>query len=97
MAKKKTAKLNNEDINNLSDDKPVVYIIEDSKGKNIYTGSAKRGRVKERIKEHLPGRKDSIPGGVKVKINQKQRIKEAEKAEQKTIKRAKPRHNKKGK
>jgi excinuclease UvrABC nuclease subunit len=35
--------------------KPVVYRIRDSKGDNIYTGSAKRGRVTERLTEHLPG------------------------------------------
>ena len=83
MAKKKSAKFNKEDIDNLSDDKPAVYIVEDKKKKNIYTGSAGKGRVKARVKEHLAGRKDSISGGVTVRIIQKSRIKDAQETEQK--------------
>ncbi len=35
----------------LAKDKPVVYKIEDDKGKNLYTGVAQRGRVEARMKE----------------------------------------------
>lgn len=61
---------------------------------------AKRGRVEQRLKEHLPGKKDEIRGGAKVKIIQKTNIAEAEKAEKaeaRIIKNKQPRQNKKGK
>lgn len=43
-------------------DRPVVYKIEDGEGKNIYSGSAKRGRVPERLMEHLPGGPHPVKG-----------------------------------
>lgn len=91
--KKKTADFTSEGINSLAQDKPVVYKILNKNGKNIYTGSAKRGRVAERIKEHLPGGPHPIPGGAKVKIIQKNSIKEARKSESRIISRTKPRYN----
>ena len=95
--KKKTTDLNSNGIDNLAKDKPVVYKILDKKDNNIYTGVAKRGRVADRLKEHLPGGKDPIPGGSKVKIEQKNTIAEAKKSEERIIQRSKPKHNKKGK
>lgn len=94
---KKTSKFSNEGIDGLAKNKPVVYKIIDQKNKNIYTGVAKRGRVDARLKEHLPGGKDPISGGVKVQIQQKQSIDAAKKSESAIIKRSKPRYNKKGK
>lgn len=95
--RKKTAAMDDEQIGALAADKPVVYKILDKKGENIYTGSAKRGRVLERIAEHLLGGADPIPGGVKVKIEQKASIAQAQESEARVIKQAKPRHNKRGK
>ena len=97
MAGKKSGRFDSEGIGGLAKDKPVVYKIENSGGKNIYTGSAKRGRVEERLKEHLPGGKDPIRGGAKVKIQQKSSIDEALKSEARIIKQQKPPQNKKGK
>ena len=97
MAGKKSGGFDKDGIEGLAKDKPVVYTIEDNKGNNIYTGVAKRGRVEERIKEHLPGAKDPIPGGAKVKIQQKPSIDEALKSEARIIKRQQPTQNKKGK
>ena len=84
-------------IEGLAKNKPVVYKIENSKGENIYAGVAKRGRVEERLKEHLPGAKDSVRGGVKIKIQQKSSIDDALKSEARIIKRQQPVQNKKGK
>ena len=95
MAGKKSASFDNSGIESLAQSKPVVYKIVDGKGKNLYTGVAKRGRVEARLKEHLPGAKDSIRGGTKVVIQQKSNIKEAIKSEERIIKSQNPPQNKK--
>lgn len=92
--KKKTADFKPEGIDSLAQDKPAVYKILDKNNKNIYTGSAKRGRVAERIREHLPRGPDPIPGGIRVKIEQKSSIEEARKSESMIISRTKPKYNK---
>ena len=93
----KTVKFNEKGIEDLPKSKPVVYKIKSPKGENIYTGKAKRGRVDARLKEHLPGGSDPIPGGVKVQIQQKKSIADAQKTESNIIARSKPKYNKKGK
>ena len=80
----------------LPNDKPVVYKILTGAGENNYTGVAKRGRVQDRLGEHLPGRKDYIPGA-KIQIEQKQSILEAEAKEQRIISRSQPRYNEQSK
>lgn len=55
----KTVRFNSKGIEKLPNDKPVVYRIQTEGGKNNYTGVAQRGRVQERIKEHLA--EDRIP------------------------------------
>jgi excinuclease UvrABC nuclease subunit len=88
----KTVQYDKDNINKLPNDKPVVYKIFTKNGKNNYTGTAKRGRVRKRINEHL----GEIPGA-RVQIEQMSSIKEAEKKESSIISRTKPRYNKKGK
>ena len=101
MARKKTVhktvQFTREGIDRLPNDKPVVYKVLNAKGENIYTGVAKRGRVEDRIAEHLPRAKDSIPGGSKVQVTQKSSITGAQRSESRIIARTKPRHNKLGK
>lgn len=97
MTKRKSGEFSKEGIESLAKDKPVVYKIENKKGENIYTGIAKRGRVEERLKEHLSNGPDPIRGGVKVKITQKDSIDEARKSEARIIKQQKPAKNIKGK
>lgn len=89
---KKTVKYTKKDISNLPNDKPVVYKILTSTKKNNYTGIAKRGRVQDRVTEHL----DQIPGA-KVQIEQMPTIKEAAKKESNIISRSNPKYNRKGK
>jgi len=55
---------------------PQVYKITTEGGRNNYTGIAKRGRVQDRIVEHLSGSKDPIPG-TKVQIEQMSGIQDA--------------------
>jgi hypothetical protein len=93
---KKTVSFNQMGIDKLPDNKPVVYKILTGGGNNNYTGVAQRGRVQERLKEHLPGGKDHVPG-TKVQIEQMGSIKDAEAKESRIISRAKPPHNEKGK
>ena len=97
MPGKKSGSFDNEGIEGLAKDKPVVYKIENKKGVNIYTGVAKKGRVEDRLKEHLPGGSDPIRGGAKVRIQQKPTIPDAEKSEARIIKQQQPSQNKKGK
>jgi predicted GIY-YIG superfamily endonuclease len=93
---KKTVPFNKTGIEKLPENKPVVYkIMTDSDGNN-YTGVAKRGRVQDRLKEHLPGGKDHIPGA-KVQIEQVRSIDDAESKEGRIISRSQPRYNEKGK
>ena len=93
---KKTVPFNQKGIEKLPDNKPVVYKILTKGGKNNCTGVAQRGRVQERLQEHLPGGKDYVPGA-KVQIEQMPSIKEAEAKESRVISRTKPPYNEKGK
>ncbi len=93
---KKTVNNNQTGIGNLPNDKPVVYKIKTDGGNVNYVGVAKRGRVQERLTEHLPGGKDHVPGA-KVQIEQVSSIAEAKKMEAAAIKRIQPKHNEQGK
>jgi len=92
MGSKKTVKYNDEGIKNLPNNRPVVYKILTENNKNNYTGIARRGRVQERIAEHL----GQIPGA-NVQIEQMSSIEEAAEKESNIISRTKPKYNKKGK
>lgn len=84
-------------IESLPNDKPVVYKLLNAQGDNIYTGIARRGNVRERLKDHLPGGSDPIPGVVRVEIQQKDSIDQARETEGRIISRSKPKYNKQGK
>jgi len=87
--------LNKTNIAKIFKNKPVVYKILDAKGKNIYTGSAKRGRAVERLGEHLPRAKDAIPGAKFFQIKQMRSIDKAKTEEKRVINREKPKYNQK--
>ena len=91
---KKSGRFDQEGIDKLAADKPAVYKILGSDDENLYTGVAKRGRVHERLKEHLPGGKDPVPGGRRVEISQSASIDEAKKTESRIISRSNPPLNK---
>jgi excinuclease UvrABC nuclease subunit len=88
----KKVKFNKRGIEQLPNNKPVVYRIESAGGKNNYTGTAQRGRVRERIQEHL-----GEIAGAKVKIEQTGSINQAREKEARIIKRSQPKYNKLGK
>ncbi len=89
---KKTVKYKSSEIDKLPNDRPVVYKIKTASGSNNYTGIAKRGRVNDRIKEHLEG----IPGAT-VQIEQMESISKAQEKESNIIARSKPKYNIRGK
>ncbi len=88
----KKVKYNKNGISKLPNDKPVIYRIETEGGKLNYSGVAKRGRVKDRIKDHLR----EIPGA-SVRVEQFSSIRDALTKESRVIKRNKPKYNEQGK
>jgi hypothetical protein len=88
----RTVKYNKQGIDKLPNDKPVLYRIKTESGKMNYVGVAQRGRVRERISEHL----EKIPGE-KVQIEQFSSISDAQKKEINVIRRAQAKYNKQGK
>lgn len=87
--------LNKNNLDKIPDDKPVVYKLLNAKGKNIYTGIAKRGRIRERFTEHLPGAQDAVPGVKFFQIKQMKSIDQAKMEEKRIIKLEKPKFNQK--
>jgi hypothetical protein len=90
---KKTVDFNKTGIGKLPNNKPVVYKILTESGGNNYTGIAQRGRVGERLEEHLVGGKDYVPGS-KVQIEQMKSIEGAREKESRIISRSDPKYNK---
>ena len=91
---RKTVKFNPKGIGKLPEDKPVLYRIQTEGGKTNYVGTAKRGRVQERLQEHIDAAE--IPGA-KVQIQQMPSIRDAEKTEANIIARRQPKYNEQGK
>lgn len=89
---RKTVAFNKTGIDELPNNKPVIYKILTESGSNNYIGVAQKGRVKERIQEHLPSGKDYVPGS-KVQIEQTSSINEAREKEARIISRSKPKYN----
>jgi excinuclease UvrABC nuclease subunit len=91
---KKTVDFNKSGASKLPKNKPVVYKIKTTGGKTNYVGVAKRGRIQERIQEHLDAGQIS---GAKVQIEQVSSIAEARQKEQNIISRTQPKYNEQGK
>jgi excinuclease UvrABC nuclease subunit len=91
---RKTVKFTPTGIEKLPDNMPVVYRIQTEGGKTNYVGVAKRGRVQERLQEHLDAAQ--IPGA-KVQVQQMPSIQEAEKTEARVIAHTEPKYNERGK
>ena len=89
---KKTVSDNKAGIGKLPEAKPVMYKIKTEGGKVNYVGVAQRGRVQDRLKEHLPGARDYVPGA-RIQIEQFGSIAQARQAEAAEIGRIKPKHN----
>ena len=88
----KKTNYNQSSIDKLPNDKPALYRIETKSGNLNYAGIAKKGRVSERIKEHL----GEIPGAI-VSIEQFDSIADARSKEKNVISRNRPKYNKQDK
>ena len=86
-------KFNKTSIKNLPEEKPILYLLQNNPGDELYLGVAKRGRVQERLEEHLILKKEKIPGAAKVKFAQFSSIEKAKKAERQLIKKLEPKFN----
>ena len=75
-------------IGNLPNNRPATYKIVTGSGKTNYIGIAKRGRLQDRLSEHL----GEIPGTT-IKVEQHSTIKEARKKEHNAIQLEKPKYN----
>ena len=91
---RKTVKFTPTGIDKLPDEKPVVYRIQTDGGKTNYVGVAQRGRVQDRLREHLSA--GEIPGA-KIQVEQMPTIQEARDTEARIIDRTQPKYNEKGK
>lgn len=89
---KKTTNFNKTEVGKLPNNKPVVYKIKTPSGNTNYVGVAKKGRVQDRIGEHI----GEIPGS-KVQIEQFKSIRDAAQKESNIIKTTQPKYNDKGK
>jgi len=78
---------NKKNIENTDNNKPVVYTLKEN-GVTVYIGIAKRGRVRERLIEHL----GKIPAS-EVSTRSYDSISDAREAEERKIKREKPKFN----
>jgi len=77
-------------VKNIPNDKPAVYRIQNNSGKELYIGIAKRGRVQDRLIEHLEIKKEKIDGAAKIRIAQVENLEKAKKFEKALIKKLDP-------
>lgn len=93
---RKTVKFNSTGIAKLRNDKPATYRIQTESGRTNYVGVAQRGRMQDRLREHLPGAQDPVPGA-RVQVRQAGSIDAARRAEARSIAQTQPKYNRRGK
>ena len=86
-------KFNKTNINNIPEDKPIVYRLLNNSNQELYTGIAKRNRPQDRLLEHLNIKKEKISGATKIKIVQVPNLNSAKKIEKRLIKKLQPKFN----
>ena len=77
-------------VEDLPNSNPSLYVLE-RQGKPIYAGVAKRGRLQDRLQEHMD--QNDVPGATRVRVRPTSSIDEAKVAEKDFIRREKPRFN----
>ena len=97
MGKKRfspTRNLSKRNIEKIPEDNPILYKILNRQGNNVYTGVSKRGQGQYRLKDHLLGGTDRIPGAAGFQIKQMPSIERAKTEESRIIKNQDPKYNK---
>ncbi len=90
-------KFNKTNIRNIPEEKPILYRLQNNPGDELYAGVAKKGRVQERLGEHLALKKEKIPGAAKIKFAQFSSIEKAKRAEKQLIEKLEPKFNEQNK
>lgn len=93
----RTQKFTKANIENVPENKSIVYKIKSSGGENLYTGVAGRGRGQDRLLEHKELKKEEIPGGTKFQFAQVKNKDRAEQIEKQIIKKEQPEFNEQNK
>jgi len=86
-------KFNKNNIKSIPNDKPIIYRLQNNKKQKLYTGIAKKGRIPERLFEHINLKKERIPGATKIKIVQMPNVEKAKIIEKRLMKKFQPRFN----
>ena len=98
MAKfNRAQKFTKENIENVPENKSIVYKIKNTAGENLYTGIAGRGRAGDRLMEHKILKKESIPGGTRFQFVQVKNKDRAEQIEKQIIRKEQPKFNEQNK
>jgi len=85
-------RFNKSSIAEVPADKPILYNLKTATGNSNYVGVAKKGRVRQRLGEHLPGGLAPIPAKT-MEIKQFSSISDARATEKRAIKRKQPKYN----
>jgi len=93
----RTQKFTNANIENIPENKAIVYKIKNIAGENLYTGIAGRGRAQERLMEHKELKREVIPGGTRFQIVQVKNKERAEQVEKQIIRKEQPKFNEQNK
>ncbi len=93
----RTQKFTKTNIENVPENKAIVYKIKNVAGENLYTGVAGRGRGQDRLLEHKELKKKIIPSGTRFQIAQVKTKDRAEQIEKQIIKKEEPKFNEQNK
>lgn len=88
----KTVNLSLQGIDQVPENKSVVYKILTEGARNNYTGVASRGKIKATLQKHLQKGKSYVPGS-KIHIEQMTSIKEAKQKADRIVKKSTPKYN----
>lgn len=89
-----TQKFTKENIENIPEDKAIVYKLKDKANENLYTGISGRGHGQERLSTHKEVKNEKIPGATRFTYTQVKNKDRAEQVEKQIIRQEQPKFNK---
>ncbi len=93
----RTQKFTKANVENVPENKAVVYKLKNAAGKNLYTGIAGRGRGQDRLIEHKNLKRETIPGATRFQYAQVKNKNRAEQIEKQIIRKEQPKFNEQNK